>query len=298
MKVLILGGSGMLGHKLYQVFKEKFETWVTLRCASSKFSMLELFDEKRVLENLDVFKFETVENAIRELEPDVVVNAIGVIKQKADAKDTIKNIEINALFPHKVAEVTNSIDARFITLSTDCVFNGLKGNYNETEVPNATDLYGKSKHLGEVRDGNCLTLRTSIIGRELGTSKSLVEWFLANKGQNVRGFSNAIYTGFPTLVLAGILADIIANKKDLSGLYHFSSNPITKYDLLALINSKLDLGIEIERFEDFYLDRSLDSTRFREETGFAPYDWIELVRIMLDDSTPYEQWRSALEIKN
>ena len=298
MKVLIIGGSGMLGHKLYQVFKSEFETWVTLRNSASKFSSLNLFDENRVFENIDVTKFHLVAEVIDSLKPDIVVNAVGVIKQKSDATDTIKNIEINALFPHKVANVVNSINSRFITLSTDCVFDGMKGNYNESDLPNAKDLYGKSKHLGEVVDGHSLTIRTSIIGRELNTNKSLVEWFLSNNGKSVRGYSKAIYSGFPTIVLAKILVDIIKNKHGINGLYHLSSNPINKYDLLNLIKKKLDLNINIDNFVDFKIDRSLDSTKYRNVASFIPNDWKQLVGEMFDDPTPYSIWRKYLKNRN
>ncbi|HVF31204.1 MAG TPA: hypothetical protein VNA22_09540, partial [Pyrinomonadaceae bacterium] len=159
--------------------------------------------------------------------------------------------------------------------------------------PDATDLYGKSKHLGEVSGDNCLTLRTSIIGRELVTDHGLVEWVLSNRGQTVKGFENAIFSGFPTIVLADIISGLIRDHSELSGLYHVSAEPINKFDLLNLIkeNYKIDLGIE--RFGDFRIDRSLDSTRFREATGFVPTPWPDMIAAMVNDPTPYEQWRRS-----
>lgn len=198
---------------------------------------------------------------------------------------------LNAIFPHRLAEIAGITGARLINISTDCVFDGKKGNYNEEDLPDATDVYGKSKNLGEVTGNNCLTLRTSIIGRELQTNHSLVEWFLSNRGKKVKGFVNAVYSGFPTIVLADIIAALIENHKNLSGLYHVSSEPINKYELLRLINEAYQAGVEIEPFDDFRIDRSLDSTKFRKETGIFPADWPEMIKRMADDKTPYDEWR-------
>jgi len=125
----------------------------------------------------------------------------------------------------------------------------------------------------------------------LQTSHSLVEWFLSNRGKKVKGFVNAIYSGFPTIVLADIIADLIENRKDLSGLYHVSAAPINKYELLKLVNDAYDAQVEIEPMEDFRIDRSLDSTKFRRETGFVPPDWHEMLKKMAEDPTPYDEWR-------
>lgn len=190
-----------------------------------------------------------------------------------------------------MAETAEKINARLINISTDCVFDGEKGFYKEEDISNATDVYGKSKNLGEVMGENCLTLRTSIIGRELQTSHSLVEWFLSNRGKSVKGFLNAIYSGFPTIILADIIADLIENHRNLSGLYHVSAEPINKFELLELINEAYQTDIEIEPFADFKIDRSLDSTKFRNETGFNPLSWREMIKIMADDPTPYDEWR-------
>lgn len=285
----------MLGHKIYQVFSSQAETWTTLHGSLSKFSRLDLFDADKVFEEVDAQDFSTVERCLTELRPEIVINSVGVIKQKSDSDDIIKNLEVNSIFPHKVASLVREWGARFITFSTDCVFDGKKGNYEESDFSNARDLYGKSKSLGEVTGSNCLTLRTSIIGREICSEKSLVEWFLSNKGGRVKGFSNAIYSGFPTIVAAQILWDVCENHKKLEGLFHLSSEPINKFDLLKLIDSKLDLGIEIEKYEGFRVDRSLDSSRFQNETGFRPENWTTMVDQMFEDPTPYEDWKKLLK---
>jgi dTDP-4-dehydrorhamnose reductase len=289
MKVLVVGGSGMLGHKLVQSWKGRFDVWTTLKGISRDYEKYEIFD--KIIENVDVVNYATVEAAVARVEPDVIFNAVGVIKQLPSSKDVIKTLTINSIFPHRLAETAEKFGARLINISTDCVFDGEKGNYTEADVSNAADVYGKSKNLGEVSQPNCLTLRTSIIGRELHTAHSLVEWFLNNRGKKVRGYVNAIYSGFPTIVLADIIADLIEHKKDLNGLYHVSAAPIDKYELLQLINKAFRAEVEIERYSEFRIDRSLDSTKFRKETGFYPESWEKMIQKMADDPTPYDAWR-------
>ncbi|HVE58488.1 MAG TPA: SDR family oxidoreductase [Pyrinomonadaceae bacterium] len=291
MKVLVVGGNGMLGHKLIQSWNERFEVWATLKGHLADYEKYGIFDKKRTLDLVDAEKPETVEKAIAEIRPQVIFNAVGIIKQLPTSKNVIKTVTINSIFPHRLAEMAGKSGARLINISTDCVFDGEKGHYTEEDISNATDVYGKSKNLGEVTGENCLTLRTSIIGRELQTSHSLVEWFLSNRGKKVKGFVNAIYSGFPTIVLADIIADLIENHQSLSGLYHVSAEPINKFELLKLINEAYQTDIEIEAFADFRIDRSLDSTKFRNETGFYPLSWDEMIEKMADDPTPYDEWR-------
>lgn len=288
MKVLVLGGSGLLGHKLVQVFKSQFETSATFHGSFDRYRGIDVFDGVRVVENVEAEDFITVERTIAEIGPDVIVNAIGVTKHVPDVGNVIRTITINSLLPHRIAQAAIERNARLISVSTDCVFSGAKGNYVETDPADASDLYGKTKNLGEVVDGNCLTVRTSIIGRELFTRNSLVEWFLSNRGGRVKGFTKAVFTGFPTLILAEILADVIANRPSLCGLYHVSSDRINKFDLLKLINAEMNVGVEVEVDDQLAIDRSLDSTRFRDETGFAPPSWPEMIRQMADDAGIYE----------
>lgn len=283
MNVLIFGGNGMLGHQLLSVLGKRHEVWSTVRGAFSSVEHYGVFDETRTICGVKAESTDSVRNAIEIAKPDVVINAVGIIKQLPSSKDVITTLTVNSIFPHRLAEMSGELGFRLITVSTDCVFDGAKGNYSEDDVPNATDLYGKSKNLGEVATGNCLTLRTSIIGRELGSAHSLVEWFMSERGKTVKGFVNAIYSGFPTVVFADIIADLIENHPGLSGLYHVSSEPINKFDLLTLIKDEYHLDIEIERYEDFKIDRSLDSTRFRTVTGFKPPPWSDMIKAMADN---------------
>ncbi|HKP71099.1 MAG TPA: SDR family oxidoreductase [Pyrinomonadaceae bacterium] len=293
MRVLVLGGSGMLGHKLVQRWGTEFDVWATLRGEFARYERFGIFDRAKTVDSLSVLDTPALEAAIERVRPDVIFNAVGIVKQVPSAKNSVATLQINSVLPHQLADIASKVDARFIQISTDCVFNGERGMYSEDDEPNATDLYGKSKNLGEVVGENCLTLRTSIIGRELETGHGLVEWVLSNRGTRVRGFANAIFSGFPTIVLADIISNLIRNHPTLSGLYHVSSEPINKFDLLNLIKTSYKIDLDIERFEDFRIDRSLDSTKFKNATGFQPSAWSEMVAAMANDETPYDSWRSS-----
>jgi dTDP-4-dehydrorhamnose reductase len=293
-RILVLGGSGMLGHKLVQSWSNRFDVWTTLRASFSRYERFRIFDKNKTIAGVNVDNFDSVVNAFAQSQPDAVVNCIGVIKQLKTAKDPIPTLTTNAIFPHRLANLCKTAGARLITLSTDCVFSGRKGNYTEQDVPDAEDLYGRSKNMGEVEGDDCLTVRTSIIGRELESAHSLVEWFLSNRGSGVCGFTKAIYSGFPTIVLADVLANLIENYPKLNGVWQVSSEPVNKYELLLLIRRAYNLNIEIEPDDDFQIDRSLDSSRFRRETGFAPPSWEEMIDRMAADPTPYDEWRKTV----
>jgi len=291
MRILILGAAGMLGHKLYQRYSGRFETFATVRTGYPAYAHYNLFDPKHIIGGVDANNLDSMTRALADVQPDVVINCIGIIKQLAASKDPIPSLNINSLFPHKAALLSRAAGARFIHISTDCVFNGRGSMYTESDPSDAEDLYGRSKFLGEVDAPNALTLRTSIIGRELQTRSGLIEWFLANKGQQVRGFSNAIYTGFTTIALANIIADVIEDRPDLQGVYQVSSEQINKHELLVMVRDAYDVDIEIKPYPDFKLDRSLDSTRFRETTNFTPPPWAHMIQTMADDPTPYDDWK-------
>jgi dTDP-4-dehydrorhamnose reductase len=291
MRVLILGGAGMLGHKLWQQFRDRFDTWVTLRGSLGQYADLDLFDASRTIEGVDASDFDAVTRSVAVVRPDAAINCIGIIKQLPTAKDPIVSLVVNSLFPHRLANLCRAAGCCLIHISTDCVFSGRKGMYTEKDVPDAEDLYGRTKFLGEVGAPGCLTLRTSIIGRELRTRSGLIEWFLSNRGGQVRGYSKAIYSGFTTLAMADILSDLLQNHPDLEGVYQVSSQPIDKYRLLDLVREAYTANIRIEPDAGVAIDRSLDSRRFREATGFVPRGWETMIRAMADDPTPYDTWR-------
>ncbi len=291
MRVLILGGSGMLGHKLWQVFQSRFETWGTVRSSYPKYARFSLFDPGRLLGGVNASDFDTVVRAFETVQPRVVLNAIGAIKQLPAAHDPIISLEVNSLCPHRLARLCQASNTKLIHVSTDCVFSGRKGMYVEDDAPDADDLYGRSKLLGEVSGTNCLTLRTSLIGRGVKTAHGLVEWFLSNRGGSVRGYTNAIFSGFPTLILGDIITNVIERHPDLSGVYHVSSEPISKFQLLCMLRDTYQIPVEIEPYPDVTVDRSLDSSRFRATTAYQPPPWQEMIRTMVNDPTPYEAWR-------
>ncbi len=293
MRVLILGATGMLGHKLYQRFKDRFDTYGTIRGSFHPLQRYGFYDEDHILTGVDAFHMGSITRALAQVRPDVVINCIGIIKQSHLAQDPATSITLNALFPHQLAAQCALAGAHGIFISTDCVFNGRKGSYTENDPSDAEDLYGRTKFLGEVDQEGMLTLRTSVIGRELSTQYSLTEWFLSNRGGRVRGFTQAIYTGFPTVTLASILADIIGNHPDLNGVYQVASNPIDKHRLLQLVRDAYGVNIDIEPDDRIKIDRSLDGSRFREATGIVPPSWPEMVAAMAADPTPYDSWRTS-----
>lgn len=292
MKILIFGGTGMLGHKLYQVLGEHFDVFATIRGNYEDAERYGIFAKDRIVEHVDVTEHDSIRRVLDAVRPNVVINAVGVIKQLPSSTDVISTLIVNSIFPQQLAMFASECGFRLICISTDCVFDGEKGNYTESDTPNALDLYGQSKHWGEVSGKNCLTLRTSIIGRELGTSHSLADWFLSNRNGKVKGFRNAIYSGFPTVVFADIIRDLIAKYPEMAGLYHVSSVAINKFDLLTLLNSAYKANVKIEPFDDLKIDRSLNSDQFREATGYVPPDWPTMIELMAADATPYDTWKT------
>lgn len=280
-RILIVGATGMLGHALLQRLSAQpgFEVYGTVRSREGLSSWFAPRLIDRITAGVDADNFDSILRVLGEVRPDVVVNCVGIIKQLPIANDPVVSIGINALFPHRLALACRAAGARLIHVSTDCVFRGDRGNYTENDQSDAEDLYGRSKFLGEVTDSHCVTLRTSIIGHELKGGYGLVDWFLAQEG-TVRGFTNAIYTGFPTVEMARIIAEFVIPDPGLHGLYQVSSAPISKFDLLRLVAERYGKRIEIEEYDEFRCDRSLDSSRFRSATGYQPPEWPELVEAM------------------
>ncbi|MGB9082223.1 MAG: SDR family oxidoreductase [Desulfuromonadaceae bacterium] len=280
-KILILGATGMLGNTLLCDLSRRdgFEVHATARNRAGLERWFSPEQLERINVPVDVGDFDSVVRVLAEVRPDVVINCIGVIKQLAGAKDSLMCIKINALFPHCLAKACERIGARLIHISTDCVFSGKKGGYVESDFPDCDDLYGRTKLLGEVDYPHAVTLRTSIIGHELNSCVSLIDWFLAQEGR-VRGYTRAIYSGFPTVEMARIIAEIVIPRPGLSGLYQVSSEPISKYDLLCLVRERYGKKIEIDPDYEFFCDRSLDSSKFFAATGYVPPAWPELVEMM------------------
>jgi dTDP-4-dehydrorhamnose reductase len=292
MKILILGGEGMLGHKMYQILSQRFEIYVSFRDIDGIWTKYPMYlSQINAVPNVDALRWETVANAIGEVQPDAVVNCIGIVKQLDEASDPIKSIIVNSLLPHRLAEACSLCGARLVHISTDCVFSGDKGSYIEEDVPDAIDLYGRTKLLGEVTKPDCVTIRTSIIGRDFAKQSGLLEWFLSHRGGIVKGYRNAIYSGMPTQVLARIVGDILLNYENLQGLYHIASTPISKCDLLLKLRDAMNLDIEVEPYDNDRCDRSLSAAYFVEATGYGLPSWDAMISELLKDTTPYDEWR-------
>lgn len=292
MKILILGGSGMLGHRLWINLRKEHEVWVTVRQVSSPFPTHPDFPSAYIRPDVDASNFDQVTRALASIQPDLVINCIGLIKQMGHlARDPIMSISLNALLPHRISLICRAAKIRMIHISTDCVFSGKKGNYIESDASDADDLYGRSKFLGEVAyPPHSITLRTSIIGRELKTRLGLIEWFLSQKdGDTIRGYKRAIFTGFTTDELSRIIMNYVIPHPELTGLYHVSSNPINKYDLLQITGQAFGRKINILPDEDFVIDRSLDSNYFRQAVGYQPPAWTDMIQEMAQNQQPYNR---------
>ena len=287
-KLLILGATGMLGYTLLYDLSRRDHLVVHATVRNREGLTLRFAPEllARIYTPVDADNFDSVTQVLAEVKPEVVINCIGVIKQLAAAKDPLACISINALFPHRLAKECARIGARLIHISTDCVFSGNKGGYVESDFSDCDDLYGRTKLLGELDYPHAVTLRTSIIGHELNSSVSLIDWFLAQEGR-VKGFTKAIYSGFPTVEMARIIAEVVIPRPELRGLYHVSSAPISKYDLLRLVREEYGKTIEIDPDDGFVCNRSLDSSRFRAATGYVPPTWPEMVQRMHAETRAY-----------
>ena len=284
MNILILGSNGMLGNALMRFFSDQSNLQVTGVMRSSNVFK---FNERRGLNKLivvpDLLSYETLKTLIG-AKPDVVINCIGAIKYAGSNSSDEGYLDTNGLLPHKLELICTINGVRLIQFSTDCVFSGSKGLYTEDDQPDATDIYGLSKRVGEIISSkNVVTIRTSIIGHEVLSKKSLLEWFLSQT-ENVFGYKNAIFSGFPACEIAQILYRFILFNESIYGLYHISSEPISKYELLLLISKRYSKNILIIPSENLIINRSLNSDKFRRITGFYPKSWNEMIKEMSDFS--------------
>ncbi|MBU2622000.1 MAG: SDR family oxidoreductase [Proteobacteria bacterium] len=291
MKILILGAGGMLGHQLCRTLGDRFEIWGTFRGDPREFERYGFIPQERIIGQVDVQDFSTVRQALDLVKPDVVINGIGIVKQRDEAKQAVPSIQINALFPHQLADLCVGRGIRVLQISTDCVFSGLRGNCSESDVPNPVDLYGHTKLLGELNQPGALTLRTSIIGWQLNNFSGLLSWFALQRGKNIKGYRKAIYSGVSTAVLSALIGDIIETHPDLQGLYHVASLPISKCDLLTHLRDALGWNdISIEPDDEFVCDRSLNSMRFNTITGWLAPSWAAIISGLAKEWFKYKKW--------
>jgi len=282
-RVLILGGKGMLGHKLAQTLGDECETFASIREQVVDNWLHKVLPHVEIIPAISAENFEDISQLTKTIKPDVVVNCIGIVKQLVEADDYVKSITINALLPHHLSRICLENKSRLITISTDCVFSGKKGNYNENDEPDPIDLYGRTKLLGEVQHEGCLTIRTSMIGHQLSGQHGLVEWFLNQPDASVKGYKNAIFSGLTTNALAHVIKLVIFHHPNLEGLKQIASEPISKFDLLSTVKKIYDLKVNIEPDISFIVNRSLNGQNFAHETQIDIPNWTAMISQMYSD---------------
>jgi len=285
-RILILGANGMIGHKMYQVLSHKFsDVWALSRKNMDIEPYGTLFDSSKYVKCNDLSDFEEVQNILNSINPDVIINAVGVTIRRGINDLLSYSVKVNSALPHFLGEwVYGKNSKRLIHFSTDCVFSGKSGSYLESTIPDAYDYYGRTKGLGEVIAPQCLTLRGSMIGRELEYHTELLEWFLSQEGKKIKGFSNALYSGITTIQMAEYVSKIISEFPEMSGLYNVSSIPISKFDLLQLFKKEFQIDVEIENDSNYTSKKDLISERFYQDLDIATPSWNELVNKLKEDS--------------
>jgi len=292
VRVLVLGGEGMLGHQVCRRLGERFEVWATYRDDPRPWTQYGNVAAERALGGVDATELATVEACLARVGPDTVLNCIGIVKQRDEAKMAVPSIRVNSLFPHLLADLCAVGDARLIHVSTDCVFSGARGSYTEDDIPDPVDLYGRSKLLGEVDRDGALTLRTSIIGWEVMGNASLLEWFAAQRNRTISGYRRVIYSGLSTAALADVMAYVLEAQPRLSGLYHVAGRPLSKYELLTRLRDALGwTDVHVEADDHECSDRSLSAARFIAATGWQPPAWDGMIAGLAAEWPTYRGWR-------
>lgn len=279
----------MLGHMLVRVLGDSHDVFGTSKKEwTSDAGLAKFLTKENWLGGVDAKDITSIAQIFENQDFDVVINCIGVVKQRANRSSNDEMKQVNAQFPHELVKVSNSCGARVIHISTDCVFSGDKGDYVETDVPDPVDIYGSSKLAGEIVDDRNLTIRTSHVGRELTNFTSLFEWILSNRNKQVAGFSKAKYSGLTTFSLSELIKQLLTTGSKLNGLVHVSSTPITKFKLITELNSRLGLGISVNVDESVVVDRSLRSSQRLSNLGIETPSWDEMLDIFCRDQATYD----------
>lgn len=290
MRVLILGVSGLIGHKLFQELSASFEVFGTLHKCKIQYGNLPLFSSENIIENIDVTNFEMLKGIIYAVNPKVILNCIGITKRKIDINSPLEVLTINSVFPHQLANWAKPNKKRIIHFSTDCVFDGKIGNYNETSLTTAEDIYGRTKALGEINYNHTLTLRSSFIGQELFDRTELLDWFLSQDGKQVSGYKNTLYSGVSSLFMARVVTDIISNFPNLSGLYQLAPDkPISKYELLSIAKEAFDVNVKIIPEEKHVHHPTLDASKLKSEINLVVPSWKEMMKELASDKEFYSK---------
>ena len=290
MKILILGVSGLIGHKLLQELSVEHEVFGTLHKTKAQYNNLALFADSTIIEGIDVLKFEKLTEVLQVIDPDVLLNCVGITKRKITQNNTLEVIETNAVFPHKLAYWAKNNNKRVIHFSTDCVFNGKEGDYSEESLTTAEDLYGRTKALGEIRYDHTLTIRSSFIGQELFDRTELLDWVLAQEGKQIKGFKNALYSGVSINFMAKTVNDIITNHTKLNSLYQLAPDvPISKYDLICSVKKAFGLDIDVTLETDYVHRPTLNAAKLKNEIGIKVPSWEEMMEELANNKNFYKR---------
>jgi dTDP-4-dehydrorhamnose reductase len=227
-------------------------------------------------------------DTLNEIKPDIILNACGITIRRGVEKIKSNTILLNSALPHLLNEWVSLNNKRLIHFSTDCVFSGKKGDYLDTDIKDTNDLYGSTKSLGEIVDSKfALTLRGSMIGRELENKTELLEWFLQQRNKKIKGFSEVIYAGITTVKMAEIVLRVIKFYPNLTGIYNISSKPISKYDLLKICNDHFAINSIIEMDNGYKSNKNLISDKLFNEIGIEKPNWTELISQLKEDCLIY-----------
>ncbi len=283
MRILILGADGMIGHKIAQSL-EDFELILASR-KSISLKSIGIIKGKMVLHNLIT---DSLDLLLDSTTPDIIINCAGITTRRGVEDNIVNTGLLNSELPHKLDSWANLNSKKLIHFSTDCVFSGNKGNYLDNDFADANDIYGKSKALGEVDSLNTLTLRCSMIGRELYNFTELFEWLKKNKNKKIEGYSNTFYSGITTVRMGIILNQILKKNLNLSGIYNISSTPISKFDLLIKLSNAFNLNVEVKQNTNNKSNKVLISEKFTEITGIYPPNWDDLISEFKEDCEKYK----------
>jgi len=278
---LILGGSGMLGHVLWEYARDRSNAFVGLRSIPPFHE--DLYSTQRTILGIDAANVSTIEQCLKTVKPTCIINCIGITKQSKEMLDLETTIRVNSLFPHVLARLCSEHQIRLIHLSTDCVYSGKKGQYVEEDEADPVDFYGRSKLLGEPMGDHVLVIRKSMIGFELQYKRGLLEWLISQSGKTVRGFRRAIFSGFYTRNLASIIFQLAKSPQMPIGLRHLASEPISKYDLISRICRACDLPVTIVPDDSEFVDRSLCGKKILREIEISIPTWDDMVKQIAKD---------------
>lgn len=288
MRIIILGVSGLIGHKLFQELSSGFDVFGILHKTKEHYGNNPLFAGKNIIENIDVSEFEILKGVLYAINPDVVLNCVGITKRKINTDSPLQAISINSVFPHKLANWAAKNNKRVIHFSTDCVFDGKTGNYTEESLTNAEDIYGRTKALGEINYNHTLTIRSSFIGRELFDKTELLEWFLAQDGKIIKGFTNTYYSGVSTIFMTKVVKELILNFPTIRGLYQLApENPISKFELLSIAKEAFNVNIDIIPDNSHFHRPTLDASKLRHEMRLKVPSWKEMMEELASEKKFY-----------